>query len=98
MKSSSETAMVPILSMEDRMKLSIMTTTLALYFALAPFGAQATALHTALPQAEQGQRYAIPMPATAFGDREECTHRGCIDKPGDHELQLADDWDPPYVF
>jgi hypothetical protein len=97
MKSSSETAMVPILSMEDRMKLSIMTT-VTLCLALAPFGAQATTLHTALHQAEQGQRYAIPMPATAFGNREECTHRGCIDKSGDHELQLADDWDPPPVF
>ena len=73
------------------MKFSTMS--LALCFALAPLAAHATAQHHyALHHAQQVQRYAIPMAATALvpavkvdddfdgltRNRDEC-NRGCID-------------------
>jgi hypothetical protein len=91
MKSSSETAMAPLLSMEDKMKLSTMS--LALCFALVPFAANATVQHhRVLHHAQHSQRYAIPMAATALvpavkvnddsdglsRNHEDC-NRGCID-------------------
>jgi hypothetical protein len=86
-----KSAMAPLLSMEDRMKLSPIS--LAMCFALTPFAAHATTQHhRALHQAQQALQPAIPKRATALvpvvkvdddsdgltRNREEC-NRGCID-------------------